>query len=134
MQQLVGRFLGRNWLHIPHVTHHDEIDVTDVEIRRVAWNTQHPEQKTSLVAPVIKALALSLKVHPQFASSLDPTGGELLGTRDRQPHNRAKCPQKKRASSHFVEKTSVYRILSKNLPRSPRSSRPGQAQAAIRRD
>jgi pyruvate dehydrogenase E2 component (dihydrolipoamide acetyltransferase) len=78
MQQLVGRFLGRNWLHIPHVTHHDEIDVTDVEARRVAWNTANPNEKTSLVAPVIKALALSLKEHPQFASSLDITGGELI--------------------------------------------------------
>lgn len=78
MQQLVGRFLGRNWLHIPHVTHHDEIDVTDLEGRRQDWNDRHPEAKTSLVAPVIKALALTLKVYPQFATSLDATGSELI--------------------------------------------------------
>lgn len=78
MQQLVGKFLGRNWIRIPHVTHHDEIDVTDVELRRAAWNKAHPDAKISPVIPVIKALALTLSDYPQFASSLDVQGEKLI--------------------------------------------------------
>lgn len=78
MQQLVGKFLGRNWIRIPHVTHHDEIDVTDVEQRRTAWNNRHPDAKISPVIPVIKALALTLGDYPQFASSLDAQGEKLI--------------------------------------------------------
>ena len=31
IQKLVGSFLGRNWVAIPHVTHHDDADITDFE-------------------------------------------------------------------------------------------------------
>ncbi|MEG3153210.1 2-oxo acid dehydrogenase subunit E2, partial [Sphingomonas sp. ZT3P38] len=78
MQQLVGRFLGRNWVRIPHVTHHDEVDITDLEARREVWNAGHPDQRISPVIPVVKAMALSLKGHPQFASSLDASGEQLI--------------------------------------------------------
>lgn len=78
MQKIVGRFLGRNWLRIPHVTHHDEVDVTGTEVRRAAWNAAHPEQKLTPVVPVLKALALALGEHPQFASSLDSSGETLI--------------------------------------------------------
>lgn len=78
IQQLVGRFLGRNWLRIPHVTHHDEIDVTDLEARRRAWNGSNPDAKISPVIPVIRAVALALRDFPQFASSLDPSGEQQI--------------------------------------------------------
>lgn len=77
MQQLVGRFLTRNWLTIPHVTHHDEVDVTDPEKARVAWNAANPQMTISAVVPVIKALAQALTDHRQFAVSLDASGTNL---------------------------------------------------------
>jgi pyruvate dehydrogenase E2 component (dihydrolipoamide acetyltransferase) len=78
IQQMVGRFLGRNWLHIPHVTHHDEIDVTETEARRIAWNAANPRTKLSAVVPMMKALALALRDNPQFATSLDVSGQKLV--------------------------------------------------------
>jgi pyruvate dehydrogenase E2 component (dihydrolipoamide acetyltransferase) len=78
IQQIIGRFLGRNWLHIPHVTHHDEIDVTGAELRRIDWNKANPNKKLSPVVPVIKALALALRDQPQFATSLDASGQKLV--------------------------------------------------------
>ena len=69
-QKIVGRFLGRNWITIPHVTHHDEIDVTDAEKRRSAWNSANPESKVTPVALLVRSLALVLKEFPQFNASL----------------------------------------------------------------
>jgi pyruvate dehydrogenase E2 component (dihydrolipoamide acetyltransferase) len=74
IQQLVGKFLSRNWLSIPHVTHHDNIDITDIEQRRLDWNLQYPTKKISPVVYVIKALSQVLFDFPQFASSLDASG------------------------------------------------------------
>lgn len=81
MQQLVGRFLGRNWIRVPHVTHHDEIDVTDLELRRGAWNQDNPGAKMSPVIPLVKALALTLTKFPHFAASLDASGEKLIEKR-----------------------------------------------------
>jgi pyruvate dehydrogenase E2 component (dihydrolipoamide acetyltransferase) len=78
MQQIVGRFLGRNWVRIPHVTHHEEIDVTEIEARRTEWNNNNPRAKITPITPVIKALALALSEHPLFASSLDASGDNLI--------------------------------------------------------
>lgn len=78
MQHLVGRFLGRNWVHIPHVTHHDEIDVTELEVRRKAWNAEHPHMRITPVVPIVKALAQTLSVFAQFNVSLDATGAHLV--------------------------------------------------------
>ena len=74
IQQLIGNFLARNWLSIPHVTHHDNLDVTDIEQRRIEWNLQYPQKKLSPVISVLKALSLVLGEFPQFASSLDGSG------------------------------------------------------------
>lgn len=78
IQQLVGRFLGRNWVQISHVTHHDDVDVTDVERRRHQWNKERPDAKVTPAIPVLKAVALALGKHPQFATSLDKTGKNLV--------------------------------------------------------
>ena len=78
MQKIVGRFLGRNWIRIPHVTHHDEVDVTQAEVRRAAWNAKHPDRKITPVIPVVKALALAIGDYPQFASSLDASGDNIV--------------------------------------------------------
>lgn len=78
VQKLTGKFLGRNWLAIPHVTHHDEIDVTDAETRRAAWNSDNPDARITPVALLVRALALALGDHPQFNASLAADGQSLI--------------------------------------------------------
>src|SRR5687767_8739514 len=77
IQKLVGAFLGRNWVAIPHVTHQDDADVTDLEQRRRARNAGGSTRLT-LVPLLVKALADGLKQFPQFNASLDPQAGELI--------------------------------------------------------
>lgn len=78
IQQLTGSFLGRNWVAIPHVTHHDEADVTGTERLRKAWNDANPSLKLTLLVPLIKAVAAALKTYPQFNASLEPGGKALI--------------------------------------------------------
>ncbi|MCB5945653.1 2-oxo acid dehydrogenase subunit E2 [Acidocella sp. KAb 2-4] len=78
IQQLTGAFLGRNWVTIPHVTHHDEVDVTDAEARRTAWNKDHPEAKLTPVVLQVKALAAVLPAFPHFNASLSGDGKSLI--------------------------------------------------------
>ena len=77
-QQLTGRFLGRNWVAIPHVTHHDEVDVTAAEERRKAWNAANPDRKVTLLVPLIKAMVAALRAMPVFNSSLDASGKNIV--------------------------------------------------------
>jgi pyruvate dehydrogenase E2 component (dihydrolipoamide acetyltransferase) len=78
IQQLTGKFLGRNWLAIPHVTHHDEVDVSDMEARRAAWNLVNPDAKLTPVAMLVKALATTLAEFPHFNASFSADGKSLV--------------------------------------------------------
>lgn len=78
IQRLIARFLGRNWVKIPHVTQQDEIDITDFEERRLAWNAAHPDRKVTPVAPLAKALAQTLIDFPNFNCSLEADGETLV--------------------------------------------------------
>ena len=75
-QKLIGASLGRNWVMIPHVTHQDEADVTDLEERRQLHNAQGGA-KLTLVPLLVKALADALVAHPHFNVSLDHAPGRL---------------------------------------------------------
>lgn len=77
IQKLTGAFLGRNWVTIPHVTHHDEVDVTDAETRRRAFN-EGGFAKVTPVVLLVKAMARVLRQFPQFNSSLSSDGGSLI--------------------------------------------------------
>lgn len=77
-QKLTGGFLGRNWVAVPHVTHHDEIDVTDIEARRADWNRQHPDARVSMPVLVVKALVAALRAFPHFNASLTDDGSALV--------------------------------------------------------
>lgn len=77
IQRLTGSFLGRNWVAIPHVTHHDEIDVTDVEMRRTAWNAANPAAKLTPVILLVRAVANALADFPIFNASLSADGKSL---------------------------------------------------------
>ncbi len=70
--------LARNWVMIPHVTHNDEADVTDLEAWRKQLNQEHAADgiKLTMLAFLIAACVATLKEHPNFNSSLD--GDELV--------------------------------------------------------
>jgi pyruvate dehydrogenase E2 component (dihydrolipoamide acetyltransferase) len=70
LQALGGAFLARNWVHIPHVTHHDDADVTALRTHRQAA-TEAGEPSASTLAYVVRALALALCAFPTFNASLD---------------------------------------------------------------
>lgn len=78
VQRLTGAFLGRNWVTIPHVTHHDEVDVTGLERRRADWNAAHPDAKLTPVAPLVKAMAQALADNPRFNASLSADGLSIV--------------------------------------------------------
>jgi len=63
--------LARNWVHIPHVTHHDEADITELEAFRKQLNTEQSDAKVTMVALLLKACAATLKIFPNVNSSLD---------------------------------------------------------------
>lgn len=77
IQKLVGAFLGRNWVAIPHVTHHDLADITGMEARRTEWNRAAAIRLTP-VPLLVKALGDALQAMPQFNVSLDPANGMLV--------------------------------------------------------
>jgi pyruvate dehydrogenase E2 component (dihydrolipoamide acetyltransferase) len=77
IQRLVGSFLGRNWVAIPHVTHQDEADVTELETRRAERNAKGGVKITP-VPLLVKAMADALRAFPHFNASLDPAAGTLV--------------------------------------------------------
>lgn len=78
IQHHVGRVMERNWSSIPHVTHHDDADITGFEQRRLAWNAAHPDRKRSLLPALVKASVAALQRFPQFNTSLSADGKTLF--------------------------------------------------------
>jgi pyruvate dehydrogenase E2 component (dihydrolipoamide acetyltransferase) len=68
--------LARNWVMIPHVTQHDEADVTELEAFRKQLNAEQSDVKVTMVALLLKAAAATLKAFPEFNSSLE--GDDLV--------------------------------------------------------
>ena len=70
--------LHRNWVMIPHVTNHDEADITDLEAFRVSTNKENEKSgvKVTMLAFLIKACVAALRKFPEFNSSLD--GDQLV--------------------------------------------------------
>jgi pyruvate dehydrogenase E2 component (dihydrolipoamide acetyltransferase) len=80
IRKLSGGFLHRNWVGIPHVTQHDEADITDLEAYRKE-NARVAEKqgfKLTMLAFLVKASADALRQFPDFNSSLDPAGENLI--------------------------------------------------------
>ena len=65
--------LHRNWVLIPHVTNHDDADITDLEAFRVSTNKENEKAgvKVTMLAFLIKACVAALKKFPEFNASLD---------------------------------------------------------------
>jgi pyruvate dehydrogenase E2 component (dihydrolipoamide acetyltransferase) len=70
--------LHRNWVLIPHVTNHDDADITELEAFRVLTNKENEKSgvKVTMLAFLIKACVSALKKFPDFNSSLD--GDQLV--------------------------------------------------------
>ncbi len=82
IKKISGAHLHRAWLNVPHVTHHDEADITELEAFRQQVNEEQARAKSgvklTLLAFAMKALARALKEFPLFNSSLTPDGGRLV--------------------------------------------------------
>jgi pyruvate dehydrogenase E2 component (dihydrolipoamide acetyltransferase) len=79
IQKISGARLQASWVNLPHVTQHEDADITDLEAARVALKSQASQEGVRLtpLAFIIKACVLSLQEFPRFNSSLD-AGGENL--------------------------------------------------------
>jgi pyruvate dehydrogenase E2 component (dihydrolipoamide acetyltransferase) len=76
IQRISAPNLARNWVMIPHVTHNDEADITELEAWRRQLNEEHKgEVKVTMVSFLVVASVAALKQFPNFNSSLD---GEKL--------------------------------------------------------
>ncbi len=78
IKKISGANLHRNWVLIPHVTNHDDADITELEAFRVATNKENEKSgaKVTMLAFLIKACVAALKKFPDFNSSLD--GDQLV--------------------------------------------------------
>ncbi len=78
IQKLAGGFLARNWVTIPHVTHHDDADITALEQLRSELAAKDPDNRITPLAFIVKAAASALQAHPKLNASLDATGANLV--------------------------------------------------------
>ena len=80
IQKISGPRLHASWVNIPHVTQHDEADITEVEERRAALKDTAQQRgiKLTPLAFIIRAVALALAEMPLFKSSLAPDGENLV--------------------------------------------------------
>ena len=76
IQQLSRDAVTRSWQTIPHVTQHEDADITDLEAFRKQLNAEQSDVKVTMVALLLKACSATLDAFPRFASSLD--GDELV--------------------------------------------------------
>jgi len=81
IQKLSGANLARNCAMIPHVTQHDDADITELEALRVALNKENEKTKDTvkltMLAFLMKASVAALQKYPTFNSSLDASGENL---------------------------------------------------------
>lgn len=80
IKKLSGPALHRSWLNIPHVTHQEEADITDLDKYRKEMDTQAKTEgyRVTLLSFIIKASVSALKTHWEFNSSLHPDGDKLI--------------------------------------------------------
>ena len=80
VKKLSGPQLVRSWTEIPHVTQHDEIDVTEMEQFRTSLIDHYSGQRIRIspLAFITRAVVQALKKYPNFNSSIDNKTGKLL--------------------------------------------------------
>ncbi|MDV5138847.1 pyruvate dehydrogenase complex dihydrolipoyllysine-residue acetyltransferase [Chimaeribacter arupi] len=81
IQKISGANLSRNWVMIPHVTHFDKTDITELEAFRKQQNAEAEKRKLDVkftpVVFIMKAVAAALEQMPRFNSSLSEDGQKL---------------------------------------------------------
>ena len=80
IKRISGPHLHRSWVNVPHVTNHDEADVTDLEAfrRSIKDEAAAGGVRITLLAFVTRAVAATLAEFPTFNASLDPDGDILI--------------------------------------------------------
>jgi pyruvate dehydrogenase E2 component (dihydrolipoamide acetyltransferase) len=82
IRKISGPALTRNAIMIPHVTNHDDADITDLEAFRVQLNKENERNKDApkltMLAFLIKACVAALKKFPDFNASIDPDTGDAV--------------------------------------------------------
>jgi pyruvate dehydrogenase E2 component (dihydrolipoamide acetyltransferase) len=80
IRKLSGPHLHRSWLNVPHVTHHDEADITvlDAYRRELDAAARDDGYRVTLLAFLMKASVSGLKEFPEFNSSLSPEKDSLI--------------------------------------------------------
>ena len=77
VKKLSSKYLMNSWTNIPHVTNHDEADITELEEFRTSLTDIYTGEKKKItpLAFIVKALTVSLKKFPNFNSSIDDIDG-----------------------------------------------------------
>lgn len=82
IKKLTAANLHRAWLNVPHVTHNDESNINDLEAFRKQLNAEYAKTKQDIklspLAFIVKAMVNALQRFPQFNSSLEPGGENLI--------------------------------------------------------
>ena len=80
IRKLSGANLHRNWVSIPHITQHDEADITELEAFRKSQKDEARKSgvKFTMLGFLVKAVVVALKQHPEFNASLSPDGESLV--------------------------------------------------------
>ena len=80
IQLISGARLQASWINLPHVTQHEDADITDLDIARVALKPKAKQEGVplTLLAFIIRACVVALKKFPRFNASLDASGKNLL--------------------------------------------------------
>ena len=80
LKRLGGQNLHRNWVNVPHVTQHDETDITELEAFRQSKKSEAKRRgvKLTLLSFLVKAVVVALRKYPEFNASLSPDGKDLI--------------------------------------------------------
>jgi pyruvate dehydrogenase E2 component (dihydrolipoamide acetyltransferase) len=80
IQRLSGPHLHRSWLNVPHVTHDDDADITELDVYRKELDTEAQAEgyRVTLLSFLLKASVSALREFPRFNSSLTPEKDALV--------------------------------------------------------
>jgi len=80
IQKISGARLQASWINLPHVTQHEDADITELEVARTALKTKAATEGVKLtpLAFIVRACVRALGEFPKFNASLDPNGAGLV--------------------------------------------------------
>jgi len=80
IKRLAASYLVKAWNEIPHVTHHDEADITEIDEFRNSLKDSYTGEriKISPLIFIMKALVKALKIFPNFNSSIDTDNNKII--------------------------------------------------------